>query len=58
MGRTDEELPGFGITIITILFPVFLMLLSTFADIYLEKGTTARGFLKYKKARLIACVTL
>lgn len=47
VGRTDEELPGFGITIVTILFPVFLMLLSTFADIYLEKGTTIRLALNF-----------
>ncbi|HEY3424284.1 MAG TPA: GntP family permease [Negativicutes bacterium] len=46
-GRSDEEMPGFGITIITILFPVFLMLLSTIADIYLEKGTTTHLILNF-----------
>jgi gluconate:H+ symporter, GntP family len=39
VGRKEEEMPGFGVTVLTILFPVFLMLLSTFADIYLPKGT-------------------
>jgi GntP family gluconate:H+ symporter len=46
-GRAEEELPGFGITVLTILFPVFLMLLSTFADIYLEKGTSLRMALNF-----------
>lgn len=47
VGRTDAELPGFGITVITILFPVFLMLLSTFADLNLGKETQARMVLNF-----------
>lgn len=47
IGRSDKELPGFGITVITILFPVFLMLLSTVADIYLEKGTITHLVLNF-----------
>jgi GntP family gluconate:H+ symporter len=47
IGRSDKDLPGFGITIITILFPVFLMLLSTVADIYLEKGTVTHLALNF-----------
>jgi GntP family gluconate:H+ symporter len=46
-GRSEKDMPGFGITILTILFPVFLMLLSTISDIYLEKGTTARLVLNF-----------
>lgn len=46
-GRTDEELPGFVITIVTILFPVALMLLSTIADIYFDKDTTVRLVLNF-----------
>jgi len=46
-GRSDKDMPGFGITILTILFPVFLMLLSTVADIYLVKDTTARLVLNF-----------
>jgi len=46
-GRSDAEMPGFGITIMTILFPVFLMLLSTFSDIYLEKGTMVHLVLNF-----------
>ncbi len=47
VGRTDAELPGFAITVITILFPVFLMLLSTFADINLPKDTPIRQLLNF-----------
>lgn len=47
VGRTDKELPSFGITIITILFPVVLMLLSTVADIYLDKAATLRLILDF-----------
>lgn len=47
VGRTDAELPGFAITVITILFPVFLMLLSTFADINLPKDTPVRQLLNF-----------
>lgn len=46
-GRSLEELPGFGITVITILFPVFLMLLSTFADLYLAKDAFLRVVLNF-----------
>ena len=46
-GRSDQEMPGFGITVMTILFPVFLMLLSTVADIYLAKGTTVHLVLNF-----------
>lgn len=47
VGRSDAELPGFATTVITILFPVFLMLLSTFADINLAKETPARMILNF-----------
>ena len=47
VGRTEAELPGFAITVITILFPVFLMLLSTFADINLPKDTPVRQLLNF-----------
>ncbi len=38
-GRSDTELPGFGITLLTILLPVLLMLLSTFADIFMGESS-------------------
>jgi len=37
-----ENLPGFGITLVTILLPVFLMLLKTLADIVLNDGNIIR----------------
>lgn len=46
-GRSDKDMPGFYITILTILFPVFLMLLSTVADLYLAKDTTTHLVLNF-----------
>lgn len=46
-GRSDSEMPGFLITLFTILLPVLLMLLSTFADISLAKGTPLRTALNF-----------
>ncbi|WP_018897819.1 GntP family permease [Rhizobium sp. 2MFCol3.1] len=37
-----ESLPGFGITLATILLPVFLMLLKAFADVQFETGSPVR----------------
>ncbi|MGV8920418.1 MAG: GntP family permease [Pseudomonas sp.] len=37
-----ENLPGFGITLVTILLPVFLMLLKTLADIVVPDGNVIR----------------
>src|SRR5471030_2247342 len=42
---THENLPCFGITLITILLPVFLMLLKTFADIALADGHVVRNWM-------------
>ncbi|WP_434721171.1 GntP family permease [Pseudomonas syringae pv. actinidiae] len=39
---STENLPGFGITLITILLPVFLMLLKTFADVVLPENNMFR----------------
>ncbi|MDB5982952.1 MAG: permease DsdX [Pseudomonas sp.] len=39
---STENLPGFGITLVTILLPVFLMLLKTLADIVLKDGNVIR----------------
>jgi len=47
IGRKEEDLPGFGVTVLTILFPVFLMLLSTVADIYLQKTDVLRMALNF-----------
>ncbi|MCD5992828.1 GntP family permease [Pseudomonas sp. CDFA 602] len=39
---SSENLPGFGITLVTILLPVFLMLLKTFADVVLPDTNVFR----------------
>ncbi|WP_237886496.1 GntP family permease [Pseudomonas sp. PGPR40] len=39
------DLPSFGITLITVLSPVFLMLLKTFADVALPDGNFFRTFM-------------
>ena len=44
--RTDPSLrlPGFGLTLFSILLPVFLMLIATVAELTLPKGHTIREF--------------
>src|SRR6202012_5454966 len=37
-----RELPGFGITLVTVLLPVALMLLKAFADIWLDDKNVVR----------------
>ncbi|MBM3117334.1 GntP family permease [Jeongeupia naejangsanensis] len=42
-----RELPGFGITLMTILLPVFLMLIGGWADVLATKGTLANDLLHF-----------
>jgi GntP family gluconate:H+ symporter len=44
---TNENLPSFGITLVTILLPVFLMLLKTFADVALPTGHIFRIWMDF-----------
>jgi len=44
---SGKELPGFGITLITVLLPVFLMLLKTFVDVYLPDGNHIRVLMDF-----------
>ncbi|MFJ3486264.1 GntP family permease [Pseudomonas sp. NPDC090202] len=44
---TNANLPSFGITLVTILLPVFLMLLKTFADVALPNGHTFRLWMDF-----------
>jgi GntP family gluconate:H+ symporter len=44
---TNENLPSFGITLVTILLPVFLMLLKTFADVALPAGHIFRIWMDF-----------
>jgi GntP family gluconate:H+ symporter len=42
-----RELPGFGITLVTILLPVALMLLKTFADVALDEKNVVRQWMDF-----------
>jgi GntP family gluconate:H+ symporter len=58
---SSDNLPGFGITLVTILLPVFLMLLKTFADIVLPDGSTFRiwmDFIGHPITALLAALIL
>jgi len=45
--RAAEDLPGFGISVFTILLPVLLMVASSIADLTLASGTTLRNGLNF-----------
>jgi GntP family gluconate:H+ symporter len=51
--RTENP-PSFGVTIFTILLPVVLMLLRTFADLWLDKESTVRKFAEFVGTPFIA----
>ncbi|WP_034302381.1 GntP family permease [Herbaspirillum sp. RV1423] len=42
-----RNLPGFGITLVTVLSPVFLMLLKTFVDVALPDGSAMRDLMDF-----------
>ncbi|MEM5276108.1 GntP family permease [Cupriavidus taiwanensis] len=44
--KESHELPGFGITVFTILLPVVLMLIGSWADLFTTPKTFANDFLK------------
>ncbi|WP_374620973.1 GntP family permease [Pandoraea sp.] len=44
--RQLNELPGFGITLFTILLPVILMLIGSWADVFFTPNTFANDFLR------------
>jgi GntP family gluconate:H+ symporter len=45
--REENEMPGFWNTMFTILLPVMLMLIASFATVNLPKGSPARNFLEF-----------
>lgn len=49
-----KTLPGVGITLVTVLLPVFLMLLKSFADIVLTEGTVTKQWLDFIGDPIIA----
>ncbi len=53
-GREDHEMPGFGITVLTILLPVLLMMLATIADIAMDRTSQLFAILKFIGSPFIA----
>lgn len=49
-----KNLPGFGVTVFTILFPVLLMLLATVADVTLPKENRLRQWMDFIGSPLVA----
>jgi len=49
-----RELPGFGITLFTILLPVALMLLGGWADVFTPKGSTANDLIRFAGNSVVA----
>ena len=47
VGRKDHEMPGFFVTVGTVLFPVILMLLATVASLKLDKAQPLYHFLSF-----------
>ena len=45
--RDSKDLPGFGITLFTVLLPVLLMLIKAFADVTFDEGSTARHWMDF-----------
>jgi len=46
-GESGQEMPGFGISLFTVLIPVILMLLASIADAMLETASTLRAALHF-----------
>ena len=47
VGRRDDEMPGFFTTLVTVLFPVFLMLVATVASLTMDKASALFRFLSF-----------
>src|SRR3954462_8713282 len=53
-GESNQAMPGFGISVITILIPVILMLLSSAADVVLDPASSTRGVLHFIGQPIVA----
>jgi GntP family gluconate:H+ symporter len=53
-GESVEEMPGFGISVFTVLIPVILMLLSSAADIALDPVSAVRSALHFVGQPIVA----
>ena len=53
-GRAHDSLPGFGITLFTVLIPVLLMLLASAADVTLDAGSAWRRVFDFVGSPIVA----
>src|SRR5213594_2285143 len=53
-GGTPREMPGFGISLFTVLLPVILMLCASAADVALDIGSTLRSALDFVGGPIVA----
>jgi gluconate:H+ symporter, GntP family len=53
-GETVKEMPGFAISLFTVLIPVILMLLASLADITLDEGNSVRAGLRFAGNPIVA----
>ena len=53
-GGTPREMPGFGISLFTVLLPVILMLCASAADVALDSGSTLRSALDFVGGPIVA----
>jgi len=53
-GGTPREMPGFGISLFTVLLPVILMLCASAADVSLDSGSTLRSALDFVGGPIVA----
>ena len=53
-GESVEEMPGFGISVFTVLIPVILMLLASAADIALDPASPVRSALHFVGSPIVA----
>src|SRR5687768_13082696 len=53
-GESRQDMPGFGISLFTVLIPVFLMLLASAADLALEPESTLRAALHFVGHPIVA----
>jgi gluconate:H+ symporter, GntP family len=53
-GESVEDMPGFGISVFTVLIPVILMLLASAADVALDPGSSIRSALHFLGNPIVA----
>jgi GntP family gluconate:H+ symporter len=54
VGSSTQEIPGFGISVFTVLIPVFLMLLASAANVMLDTASPARAALNFLGHPIVA----